>query len=95
MKLAPPIRRQAGADQDPAFTAEALLLPGEAFLADQMAVVDPDAIHTARDIARQAIGQALKDGLRQTYDRMTDTGPYTTDGLAVGRRALRNTIRMC
>ncbi len=81
----------AGADQDPAFTAEALLLPGEAFLADQMAVVDPDAIHTARDIARQAIGQALKDGLRQTYDRMTDTGPYTTDGLAVGRRALRNT----
>ena len=81
----------AGADQDPAFTAEALLLPGEAFLADQMAVVDPDAIHTARDIARKAIGRALRDGLRETYDRMTDTGPYTTDGLAVGKRALRNT----
>lgn len=81
----------AGADTDPAFTAEALLLPGEAFLADQMVVVDPDSIHTARDLARKAIGQALKDVLRQTYDRMTDTGPYTTDGLAVGKRALRNT----
>ena len=80
----------AGADADPAFTAEALLLPGEAFLADQMAVVDPDAIHAARDMARKAIGQVLGDGLRQTYDRMTDTGPYTTDGLAVGKRALRN-----
>ena len=41
-----------GADADPAFAAEALMLPGEAFLADQMAVADVDAIHAVRDIAR-------------------------------------------
>ena len=45
------------ADEDPAFAAEALTLPGEAFLADQMAVADVDAIHAARDSARTAIGQ--------------------------------------
>ncbi|MGE0223477.1 MAG: aminopeptidase N [Acetobacteraceae bacterium] len=76
---------------DPAFTAEALVLPGEAFLADQMAVVDPDAVHQARETARSSIGAALRAQLRETYDRLTDKGPYTTDGDSVGRRALRNT----
>ncbi len=76
---------------DPAFIAETLTLPGEAFLADQMAVVDPEAIHAARDLARQTIAAALRDRLAALYDSLTDTGPYTTDGAAVGRRSLRNT----
>ncbi len=75
---------------DPAFIAETLVLPGEAFLADQMAVVDPEAIHTARDLARRAIAEALGDRLATLHDSLTDTGPYTTDGAAVGRRSLRN-----
>ena len=74
------------ADADPAFAAEALALPGEAFLADQMAVADVDAIHAVRDSARAAIGQALRDELRATYERLTDTGPYSIDGAAIGRR---------
>jgi aminopeptidase N len=79
------------ADADPAFAAEALALPSEAFLADQMAVADVDAIHAVRHSARAAIGQALHDELRATYERLTDTGPYRIDGAAIGRRALRNT----
>jgi aminopeptidase N len=75
---------------DPAFMAEALSLPGEAFLADQMETVDPDAIHTARDAARKAIAAGLRDKLAALYERLTDAGPYTTDGAAVGRRSLRN-----
>ena len=47
-------------EQEPAFAAEALSLPGEATLADKMDVVDVDAIHAARDLARAAIGQALE-----------------------------------
>ncbi|MEA2790131.1 MAG: aminopeptidase, partial [Acetobacteraceae bacterium] len=78
-------------DQEPAFAAEALALPGEATLADKMGVVDADAIHAARDMARAAIGQSLSDRLRATYDRLTDTSGYTIDGPAIGRRALRNT----
>ncbi|MGH7042846.1 MAG: aminopeptidase N, partial [Acetobacteraceae bacterium] len=81
----------AGAEADPAFAAEALALPGEAFLADQQEVVDPDAIHAAREAARGAIGQALHDALRAWYARLTDPGPYRIDGAAIGQRALRNT----
>ncbi len=79
-----------GADADPAFAAEALTLPSEAFLADQMAIADVDAIHAVRDSARIAIGEALREELRATYERLTDTGPYRTDGGSIGRRALRN-----
>ena len=78
------------ADADHAFAAEALSLPGEAFLADQMAVADVDAIHAVRDGARTAIGRALRDDLRAAYERLTDSGPYRIDGAAIGRRALRN-----
>jgi aminopeptidase N len=78
------------ADADPAFAAETLVLPSEAFLADQMAIADVDAIHAVRDSARTAIGRALHTELRATYDRLTDTGEYRIDGAAIGRRALRN-----
>ena len=46
-----------GANDDPAFAAEALALPSEGFLADQMKVADVDAIHAVRNIARATIGQ--------------------------------------
>ncbi len=75
---------------DPAYVAETLSLPGEAFLADRMAVADPDAIHAARNLARQAIAAGLRDKFTALYSDLTDTGPYTTDGAAVGRRSLRN-----
>jgi aminopeptidase N len=78
------------ADADPAFAAQALTLPGEALLADQMAVADIDAIHAAREGARVAIGKALRAQLRTSYERLSDTGPYQIDGRAIGRRALRN-----
>ncbi len=77
-------------DADPAFAAEALMLPSESFLADQMAVVDVDAIHAVRTMARVAVGAAMAAELRATYDRLTDTGPYRIDGGSIGRRALRN-----
>src|SRR5271166_3789917 len=52
-------RTLADAAQDPAFAAEALVLPSESFLADQMAVVDVDAVHEAFETARAEIGRAL------------------------------------
>jgi aminopeptidase N len=77
-------------DQDPAVAAEVMALPGEATLADKMDVVDADAIHAARDLARSAIGRALAGPLRTLYDRLTDANGYTIDGPAIGRRSLRN-----
>ena len=80
----------AQADADPAFAAEALALPSEAYVADQMAVADPDAIHAVRQAMRRLIGTLLAPALRETYARLTDTGPYRPDGRGIGRRALRN-----
>jgi aminopeptidase N len=77
-------------EKDPAFVAEAMYLPGEAFLADQMEIADVDAIHAARDAARIAIGGALRGRLLATYERYTDRGPYSIDGAAIGGRSLRN-----
>ena len=48
---------------DPAFKAETILLPSESLIADRMDLVDPDAIHEAREILRSAIGSALKGEL--------------------------------
>jgi aminopeptidase N len=48
---------------DPAFKGEALLLPSESLIGDRMALVDPDAIHAARENLRRAIGEALADPL--------------------------------
>jgi len=80
-----------GAETDPAFAAEALALPSETFLADQMTVADPDAINTVRQAARAAIGSQLQPILEATYQQLTDTGAYEIDGASIGRRALRNT----
>ena len=83
-------RALAQADADPAFAAEVLALPGEMFLGDQMAEVDVEAIHTARQAARAQVGHALNAELALMYERLTDTGPYRIDGASIGRRALRN-----
>ncbi|MEO5640245.1 MAG: aminopeptidase N [Sphingomicrobium sp.] len=48
---------------DPAYKGEALLLPSEALIGDRMELVDPEAIHSARESLRRAIGTALADPL--------------------------------
>ena len=75
---------------DPAFAAEALALPPEAFLAEQMEVVDPDALHEARRALRRALAQALKDDLLAAYRALRVPGPYSPDPRSIGRRTLRN-----
>jgi len=44
---------------DPAFKAEAILVPSETLIAERMDVVDPDAIHASREALRKKIGSAL------------------------------------
>jgi aminopeptidase N len=80
----------AGAERDPAFAAEALPLPGEGVLADQMEVAEPEAIHLARQHVRREIGRRCGTALRDAYMALADAGPYRVDGRSIGRRALRN-----
>ncbi len=78
------------ADQDPALAAEAVALPGEMFLADQMEIADTDGIHAVRETARAAIGRTLHGDFLAIYERLSDAGPYAIDGSSIGRRSLRN-----
>ena len=48
---------------DPAYKSEAILLPSESVIGDRMELVDPDAIHGAREQLRAAIGRALSSEL--------------------------------
>jgi aminopeptidase N len=84
------MRRVLG-DSDPIFAAEVLNLPGETFLAEQLEVVDPDALHASRNALRKALASALERELRATYERLEVKGAYTPDPASIGRRALRNT----
>lgn len=78
------------AAQDPAFAAEALILPMETLLADEMKTVDPDAIHAVRQATRQALGQALRAEFQATYEAFGNAAPDDVSGQAMGARALRN-----
>ncbi len=75
---------------DPALLAQALLLPTEGYLAEQMAVADPDAIHLAREFVRATLGTELRSELQSAYMSHQVAGPYHPEPAAVGRRSLRN-----
>ena len=77
-------------ERDQIFAAEALTLPSESFLAEQMAVVDPDALHAARNTLRRALASGLKDELLATYGRLQSREPYKPDAASMARRSLRN-----
>ena len=74
---------------DPAFVAEAIRLPSEAYLGDQMAVVDPDAIHAARDALQQRIGRELEREWRDIHAK-TRANAFALSPAAKGARKLRN-----
>ncbi len=52
---------------EPALIAEAVLLPSEAFVGDQLLVIDPDAIHAAREALRASLGADLLDQWQGAY----------------------------
>ncbi|MES2153017.1 MAG: aminopeptidase N [Pseudomonadota bacterium] len=80
----------ADAALDPAFREQALLLPSESMIAEQMKVVDPQAIHLARQFVRGTIGAALRGELLAQYHANQTPGAYSPDALSAGRRGLKN-----
>ena len=78
------------AERDPAFAAEALILPGETLLADAMDVVDPDAIRFVREATRKALGLALQAEFAAAYAHFGAADPADISGRAMASRALKN-----
>ncbi|MBV6289263.1 aminopeptidase N [Pseudomonas aegrilactucae] len=78
---------------DQAMVAEMLSLPSEAYLTEISDVADVDAIHAARDFARQQIAEQLFDGLWARYQAnraLSRDTAYVAEAEHFARRSLQN-----
>jgi len=80
------------ADQqaDPALLAEAITLPDEDYLADQMKVVDVDGIHAAKRFIRNGLAGKLERLFAEHYTALNDGAAYRKSAVAMARRSLKN-----
>ncbi|KAG0188465.1 hypothetical protein DFQ28_004805 [Apophysomyces sp. BC1034] len=74
----------------PAFLEQALTLPSETYLAEQMDEADPAALHQARQFVRRTLAAALRDDWLAAYDAHPTPGEYTPNPADAGKRALKN-----
>jgi len=75
---------------DPALLAEAVTLPDEDYLAEQMDVVDVDGIHTARGFIKKGLANNLKELFVERYAGLNDGQPYHKSAASMARRSLKN-----
>jgi aminopeptidase N len=75
---------------DAAFKELALTLPGESYIAEQLDVVDPQAIHAAVEAAQIQLAAALREDWIAAFEANSSTGAYSPDPVSSGRRALAN-----
>ncbi len=75
---------------DAAFKDLVLTLPSEAYVAEQLDVVDPQRIHEAREAIKQQLAHALHEDWVHAYEQNQDNGGYSPDPVSSGRRALAN-----
>ncbi len=75
---------------DAAFRDLVLTLPSETMLAEEVNVIDPQALHRARRAVRKYLAQSLRADLIEAYQKNHIPGAYRPDPLPAGRRALRN-----
>lgn len=75
---------------DAAFREQILTLPSATNVAEQMKVIDPQAIQHARQFMRSEIARHLKADLISAYERNLTPGKYSPDAESTGKRALKN-----
>lgn len=75
---------------DPSFRELVLTLPSEAMIAEEFEIVDPQAIHTARQFVRATLTQHLRAELLTAYEANLTPGPYSPDAASMAKRALKN-----
>ncbi len=75
---------------DLSYLALLLSLPEENYLAEQMAVVDVDAIHQAREFVRRQLAQYLRDTFSQLYQQHHRDEAGDNSREAIGRRCIKN-----
>ncbi len=73
---------------DAAFKELVLTVPSEAYIAEQLEVVDPKRIHAVREGMRAQLAQALHADWLWAFEVHQSTGAYAPDPESSGRRAL-------
>ena len=74
---------------DRAFVAEAVLLPSDSFIGDQLPVVDPEAIFAAREALRRDVARSMEKDWREAYDG-GQANRFEYSPAAKGQRRIRN-----
>ena len=75
---------------DAAFKELVLTLPSEAYVAEQLDVVDPPRIHAVRQHLRLQLAQGLRDDWLWAIENHATPGGYSPDAVSSGKRALSN-----
>ena len=73
---------------DAAFKQLVLTLPSETYIAEQLAVVDPQRIHAVREAMRLQLATALVADWQWAFESHSDNASYRPDSRSAGRRAL-------
>jgi aminopeptidase N len=73
---------------DDLMRGELLILPGETYLSEQLAVVDPARVHAEREALKRWLGARLGAEWRALHDRCTAV-PYSLEPEARGARKLK------
>ena len=73
---------------DAAFKELVLTLPSEAYISEQLDVVDPQRIHAVREAMRLQLATALHADWEWAYAVHENNGGYRPDPVSSGRRAL-------
>jgi aminopeptidase N len=68
----------------------ALGLPAERVIAQETEVIEPDAIHAAREFVGKALSHAHAETLWSTYHALAPSGAYRHEQAEIDRRRLRN-----
>ena len=74
---------------DHAFVAEAVLLPSDSFIGDQLERVDPEAVFRAREALRRNLGKTLAPLWRQAYAQASTGAPFVYSPAAKADRRMR------
>ncbi len=77
-------------ERDQAFLAEALSLPSEKYLGELMEVIDPQAIHSARQFVIRTLAARLREEFLAVRAACRNDQPYREDDDRAGQRRLAN-----
>jgi aminopeptidase N len=82
----------ADPELDGSLKALALALPSERILAQEMEVIDPDALHAARRFAQAELARAHRGALQSALAALVGRGAYRADPESIDRRRLKHAV---